>query len=342
MSIPDIKERIDPLTIEKVLIARTDRIGDVVLTLPLLAEAKKLFKNAAVSMLVSINMRKLLNKYEDADNIFFVEDMPRFNNKLAFFKQEKFDTVINAYPRRGISVAAYSAGVKYRVGTAYRWYSFLYNVQIHEHRKDCLKHESEYNLNLLCPFTDEITDEKRFNFKYNGSEETALLLKAQDYGLGKDDKYLIIHPGSGGSAKDWPAKNFAELIIRIMDNFPAYKIALTGTVNERNLINEIRRELARPAPQLIQLTGELNLKELLILIDRSKLFISNSTGPIHIAGALNKNIIGLYPSVKPMDPTRWKPLSTNAVILTGDIKDSHLLIDTDKVFAETSKILSEN
>ena len=78
----------------------------------------------------------------------------------------------------------------------------------------------------------------------------------------------------------------------------------------------------------------------MILIDNSKLFISNSTGPIHIAGALNKNIIGFYPNLAPMNEIRWKPLSENAVILSPENTGGNMdEIKVENVISETKKFM---
>ena len=92
--------------------------------------------------------------------------------------------------------------------------------------------------------------------------------------------------------------------------------------------------------QKLSITGKTNLRELLILIDNTMLFISNGTGPIHLAGALNKNIIGFYPNEVPVNDVRWKPLSDYAVIFKPEkVKDSMDTIKVRDVIKETQKIL---
>ncbi len=206
--------------------------------------------------------------------------------------------------------------VKYRIGTAYRWYSFLYNFKVYEHRKDSVKHESDYNLNLLKNFFKETDDSKVFHFGYSEDEKKKLNKKLN--GL-PDSRYIIVHPGSGGSAKDIPVKRLALFINKFSEIYADYRIVITGTENEKPVINQLMKNVRSDFKTSVHdVSGMLDLKELMILIDNSDLFISNSTGPIHIAGALNRNIIGFYPNEKPMSDTRWKPLSENTVILKPD------------------------
>lgn len=321
-------ERIDIPSVKKVLITRTDKLGDVILTLPLVSEAKKIF-NAKIYFLVSRYTRDILRGYEDIDELVFKEDMLSPGEKFSYFRKEKFDLIINAYPRQDIAFASFLAGIKYRIGTAYRWYSFMYNLKVREHRKDCLKHESDYNLNLLANFAEGVGYEKNFKFRYSSAEQNQLKEKLQKFGFDLDSKYIIIHPGTGGSAKDVPLTTFASYINRLTKSLKDYRIALTGTEEEKNVISALKKKIT-DVTRIADLGGKVNLRELMILIDKSELFISNSTGPIHIAGALNKKIIGFYPHIIPINDTRWKPLGSNSVIINGDIINNELSIDLDK------------
>ena len=147
--------------LKHILISRTDKIGDVILTLPMIPEIKRLSPSSKISLFISNKLGNLLNGYEGVDNIFYYEDV--VDNLLNFFKSNDFDTIINVFPRKDIAVASFRAGIKTRVGTAYRFYSFLFNERIKEHRKYAVKHESEYNLNLLSFLNKEISFEKIYH-----------------------------------------------------------------------------------------------------------------------------------------------------------------------------------
>jgi len=78
----------------------------------------------------------------------------------------------------------------------------------------------------------------------------------------------------------------------------------------------------------------------MILTDHSELFISNSTGPIHLAGALNKKIIGFYPNEKPMSDTRWGPLGNNVIIIKPDTgSDDMSKISASEIMNASKKLL---
>lgn len=334
-------KKIDKNDVKNVLVTRTDRLGDVILTLPLINESKEIFGRAKIFFLVKQNVAELIRDYEGIDELIIEENTGSFYNKYKFFKQKKIDLVINAKPEFDFALLFFLLGTKYRIGTGYRWYSFLYNCKVYEHRKVSDKHESDYNLNLLKSFFDDVSMQKKFNFNYSKDEKSKLLIKLDKLNLYPREKYIIIHPGSGSSAKDLPLIKYSGFINSFFKEFSNYNIVFTGLKNENSLIEEIlKNNKSEHDNNLINLCGLLNLKELLILIDNADLFISNSTGPIHIAGALNKNIIGFYPNEKPMSETRWKPLSENAIILKPDENCDMNSINEEQIMRSTRNFLN--
>lgn len=309
-------EKIDKSAIKNILVTRTDKLGDVILTLPLISEIKRIFPDANISFLVQSFLNDLLLGYEDIDELLFIDKYPTCGDRYDLIKAKGFDMVINVFPDYELAALFFTADIKHRIGTGYRWYSFLYNHKVKEHRKFCEKHEAQYNLNLLKSVTDEVKDEFNYKFKYTPFEKEALSVKLRQHNLDISSGYIIIHPGSRSSARDIPLNTLAEFVELFIPEYYNLGIVLTGVKEESGtvgiLINSIQKE---KRVRIVNLCGILSLKELLILIDNSRLFLSNSTGPIHIAGALEKKIIGFYPNEAPVNDTRWGPLSPDAKIL---------------------------
>ena len=327
--------------VKKILICRTDSLGDVILTLPLITETKRKFPDSKLSFLVSSYVRELIENYEGIDEIILIEDFDDFYSSLRLIKSKNFDLVINVYPRFRLALLFYMAGIKYRIGTAYRWYSFLFNKRVHEHRKYAEKHESDYNLNLLKVITNEINYQKKFKFGYSNAEKENVEHKLTKHDLSLLESYVIVHAGSKGSAKVWPVEDFIKYSDLLLKRVKKIKIVFTGLEEESSLVKSITDNIQKVnKSRIIDLSGKTNLRELLILIDNTKLLISNGTGPIHLAGALNKNIIGFYPNEVPINDVRWKPLSDNAVILKPEKAGGSMdTINVDDVIKETQKIL---
>jgi len=325
--------------LNKILITRTDKLGDVILTLPLIAEVSRIFPDAKIHFLVKKYVKDLIENYPPVDNLIFLEDFKNNSDFIQYLKKEKFDAVINVFPRPELAYSFFRAGIKIRIGTGYRWFSFFYNRKMFQHRKYAEKHESEYNIDLLKTITDRAAYNRNFFFAYTEFEKNNLYEKLKSLQINIQENYIVIHPGSKGSAKDWSAENFKAYINLFLDEFRDFCVVLTGTEEEQKIISGIISSIGQKN-RIINLAGKINLRELMIVIDNSKLFISNSTGPLHIAGALNKNIIGFYPNTAPMNAKRWRPLSENAVILSpGELSDNMDDIKPENVISETKKFM---
>lgn len=104
------------------------------------------------------------------------------------------------------------------------------------------------------------------------------------------------------------------------------KIFVTGTESEGQ---QIRKDF-RFSDSIIDLTGKMNLHELIAFINATNGLVAASTGPLHLSAALGKIAIGLYSTLRPIHPGRWAPLGPKAKAITyeGPI-DSNLKIKDD-------------
>lgn len=330
--------------VKHILISRTDNLGDVILTLPLVSAAKKMFPYSEITMLVKKEFGELLKGYKDINKLIFINDVKCISCGIKLLRKEKFDCVFSVYPRLRLAIIFFLTGVKYRVGTGYRWYSFLFNKKVYEHRKYAEKHESQYNLGLLNAFSRDADTSAEYFFTYSKEEKISLEKKLnENLNFSLNEKYLILHPGSRGSAIDLPLESHSEYVNGLLKINSSLKIVLTGTTGESDICTRLINSVKSDEKNRIYNTcGMLSLRELMILIDNSKLFISNSTGPLHIAGALNKNIICFFPNSAPMNAKRWGPIGDNAVVMTpplsGDTKNSK---EDDMSEIQPQKILEE-
>lgn len=332
------KRNIDKDEIKKIIVSRTDNLGDVILTLPLITQIKKNFPKASITFLVKKYVYDLIKDYPGIDEFTFIDDLKDSSKLRKFFKQGNFELMFNVYPRFEIALAAFLAGVKIRAGTGYRWYSYLFNKRNHEHRKTAEKHEAVYNLNLLKTVVHDKEDfSVEFNFQVSEEEISNLSAKLKSK-IDITFDYIIIHIPSKGSAAKLPKEKFIEYINAFNSEFKNVKVIFTGVEEERAEIESVINDVKEKS-NLINLCGALSLSELKSLISKSKLFVSNSTGPVHIAGALNKNIIGFYPHLLPANKNRWKPLSKNVVIFEPEIDDDMGTIRIDEVMKATRNLL---
>jgi len=325
--------------VKNILVTRTDRLGDVILTLPLITYLKTIFPGAKIFILVKIYLNGLLESYEGIDEIIYFDENEGKDELTELIRSKNIDLAINVKPEFYLALMLYRLGIKYRIGTAYRWFSFLYNYKVNVHRRRSELHETELNLLMIKSFFNEECSSGTGKFIIDDSKRYKLNQKLSEFNFELDKKFIIIHPGSGGSAKDLPAEKLIEFLKIFILEYDDYRIVLTGINNENELADRIILE-SGIEKRAVNLCGKLDLGELLILINECKLFISNSTGPIHIAGALNKKIIGFYPNEKPMHAGRWKPPGKEVLILSPESSNDDMNeIQTNEIINAVKKLI---
>ncbi len=289
---------------QKFLLVRTDRLGDVILSTPVATALKKRWPDAHVTFLARRYTAEVLRCHPHVDEIIEPGDSASL---IATLREKKFDAAIMLHPRPQLAWAIWRSGIAQRIGTGYRWYSFLFNRRVFEHRKNAARHEAEYNLRLLRPLgIADAPVEFHFSLSPNERERIDAKLKA----LGAGAHPFILHPGSGGSARDWPPENFARLADRLQET--GAQVMLTGATNETDLINEIL-QLTQTKP--ISLCGRLSITELAVLCQRAAVFVSNSTGPLHLAVMVGAPAVAFYPPIQACRPERWGPYGRSAEVL---------------------------
>ncbi|MDQ1266616.1 MAG: hypothetical protein QG635_1768 [Bacteroidota bacterium] len=320
----------------KIAIIRTDRIGDMVLTLPMCSAIREVLPEAKITIIASQYVKELLDSCPVADDVFYCKN--NYNTLLYYFKEQNFDAAFFPMPVYDEAKAAYKAGIPIRIGSAFRLYSYLYNYRIKEHRKISLYHEAEYNVRMLGYITDKWLKPKLVKpIESNYSKESIReLLKLNDFN--EELKTVIIHPGSRGSSRDLSLNKFIELCNFLREGLKL-NIIITGSRNEVIIANKIKESCIN----IINLAGKTNLSELVYLFYLSDLMIANSTGVLHVAAACGLNVIGFYPNTSHISSKRWGPYTEKAIIFsppTSDnpnIRDNMELIETENVY---KKILS--
>jgi heptosyltransferase-2 len=334
-----------------ILIVRTDRIGDVVLSLPMAELVKKKYPDCRVAYFIRNYTRPLIDGNPFIDEVVIAEESEGeilFGKNLKKIKSKNFDTCVVVNPTLTISLMMFLSRIQNRIGTGYRWYSFLFSKKVFEHRKYAEKHELEYNINLLNKIDIDFKDFSngiKFHLNVNGKSSEKINSILYEKGFKSGNKIVIIHPGSGGSSVDLPKEKLIELTRRIT-NLNNVTIIITGSKSESELCKQFEISEA-----VINLSGHLDLSLLKALINKADLFISNSTGPMHIAAALGVHVLGFFPKILSCSQKRWGPYTEKRTIFIPTIDCSNCnreqcekldcmnSIDIGKVFDETKTVL---
>lgn len=298
---------------KKVLISRTDSIGDVMLTLPLVAWLKENFPSCHVTFLCRSYTEKIVRCMQGVDETLLLETIENKEkaDQVAFVESLKIDAAIHVFPRKSLAKLLKKAGIPVRIGTSHRSYHlFTCNIRPSFSRKRSPLHEAQLNFELIRPFgLKELPAFEKLNewTKLFTSPEAAL----PEFISGLTD-YVILHPKSQGSAREWPVEKYMELASELVQS--GKSVVFTGTEKE----GEQFRNSIPANERIIDSTGKLDIEQLITLINHCSAIVACSTGPLHIGGFLNKCTVGLYSPRIPIHPGRWKPLGSKTQILVFD------------------------
>jgi heptosyltransferase-3 len=301
----------------KIVISRTDSIGDVVLTLPLAGILKEKFPDTTIVFLGNTYTKPIIACCEHVDEIWewAVIKTWDYDQQVKWLNEQDVDVFLHIFPRKDIARLAKKANVKIRIGTAHRAFHIMTcNKLVNFTRKRSELHEAQLNTKLLAPLgikksfsLEQLTTYLGFN-KFP-ELDSALLEK-----LKSDKIKVVLHPKSQGSAVEWGVSKFVELATLLDPS--KFEIFFTGTEKEASFF----RDQLPKADNIYDLSGKMTLEDLISFISNADILVAASTGPLHIAGVCGIKTIGLFADVKPIHPGRWKPLGDQVVIFKSEKK----------------------
>ena len=297
----------------RIIISRTDSLGDVVLTLPAAGILKQLYPSSYIYFLGRTYSKPLIKTCEYVDEFLNWDEISKLqdNDQVNYIKSLNCDTIIHVFPNKNISRLAWKSNIQCRIGTSHRLYNIFYcNYRIGLSRKTSDLHEVQLNLKLFTPLGITYNYSLDDIPKFYGLKKVSLLPSKYGNLLDKSKFNLILHPKSKGSAREWGLDNFSKLITLLPSD--KYKIFISGTNDDKQLLLPF---LETNKDKITDITGLMNLDEFLSFIASADGLVAASTGPLHIASALGKVAIGLYAPMLPIHPGRWSPVGTNASFL---------------------------
>jgi heptosyltransferase-3 len=303
----------DAADLQRTLIVRTDRIGDVILTLPMIAAIRRIAPDAHITFLCTRYTLPLLETHAGIDGCIVInseDDVPTLPDVI---RKQAFTAAFAPSPTRAQAQLLRDAAIPVRVSTAYRWYSGLFTDRVREHRKYAWRNEAAYNVRMVSR-EEEITPGShpaRITVDPTALGRARAWLQA--HGV-REGRFAIIHPGSGGSALDLPPERFGAVAERLRAEC-GLDVVVTGTAKEAGLATIVERTAATLVPRFF----DQPLADVVALTSLAKIVVANSTGVLHIAAAVGTAVVGLYPPIVACSPKRWGPWSTRAVTLIPEV-----------------------
>ncbi len=288
------------------LITRHDKIGDYVLTLPMIKIAKEQLKNAKIIVLVSkVN-------YEFSKKLDFIDDVILYEDSIFALvkkiKEKNIDVSISAFTDTKLAIALMLAGVKTRISPATKIAQIFSNKRVTQRRSQVKKREFEYNLDLLKYFEPNISLDFRrplLNFSYNEKLEAINSFKKQ-FNITNDFKYIVFHAGFGGSSDGNLTLDDYINLAKAISNKKDVKIVFTFGPDDNKSLEYIKEKIDFDA---ILYESKLSLMDFCKLLSNFDIFISTSTGPMHLAGAVNIKTISFFGDSVFASAKRWGTIS---------------------------------
>ncbi|MCX5680931.1 MAG: lipopolysaccharide heptosyltransferase II [Candidatus Omnitrophica bacterium] len=295
---------------KNILVVRTDRIGDVVLTTPVLEALRIAYPKARISMMVTpitkdiVEGNPFLNEVIVFDKKGKNKGFWNFWRFVRMLREKKYDLAINYHLKVRMNFMLFHAGIPHRIGFKNNKFGFLLTEQYPDPRNNGNRHEAEYCLDLLKYIGIE-TKEFRLHVSIKEESEKWVEETFQQHGILKTDKLLAIHPGASCISKRWPPERFAEVADRLAQKYQA-KILLVGAGDNQLIAREVLFSTKQP---VLDFTGKTSVSHLISILKRCSLLISNDSGPVHLAVGVQTPLISVFGRNQPgLSKTRWRPL----------------------------------
>jgi ADP-heptose:LPS heptosyltransferase len=331
------------------LVIRNDKLGDFMLSWPALASLRANLPDARIAALVPAYTEPLARVCPYIDEVIVDPKLKgdwRSGRGLAkLLKPHQFDAVVTLFSRFDTGLAVWLAGIPLRYSPATKLAQVFYNRRLMQHRSLSARPEYAYNLELAAAFLKEqgIADPTPVLAPYLkfDEQEVSGLKQAfmKSFAIPKGIWLIFVHAGHGGSADNISLQQFAGLIRKLAANKSVYFVLTAGPGEEAQaqslsaLLAGVPHSIHPSSADLVAFAKHLQFCDL---------FISGSTGPLHIAGALDCRTAAFYPRRRSSTELRWQTVNAAERRLafappeSADASDMSA-IDMDKAAVEISR-----
>ena len=284
------------------------------MTTPAVRAIRKQFPNTHVSLLAKPWVTPVFENSEHLDQLLIYDDKGRHKGLFGKFrlardlKKYDFDAAILLQNAFEAALITFLAGIPIRIG---------YNTDARQllltHAISCTneikkEHQTKYYLNILSGIGMDAGDRDLY-LRLRQQDRLQAEKTLMKQGISGDFKWVGINPSATfGPAKQWPIDRYARLADLILEHTNA-RVIVFGGPQDRRLGKDISRKM-RHRP--IDLSGRTTLGEAMALIERCALFITNDSGLMHVAAALDVPLIAIFGST---NSTTTGPLSSNSRVV---------------------------
>jgi heptosyltransferase II len=298
--------------VEKILIIRLDRLGDLVLSIPLIDNLRLKYPDARITLFVRPYLKEMAGMIKSATDVVIYEG--NFSS-IGRIRKERYDIAIDMQCDYEVTSAflAYLSAAPVRIGFqwGYRELFFTGSVRPFDFPG---KHMVELDLELL----------KLLKVPVKVTEPRIKLAQP----LSEKKKMIALHPGGYYPSQRWPKEFFVQLARKIMDEMKE-EIVFLGGPDDAVLMDDIVNDMGDRKYKIL-VSG---VKDMAHILEDCKVLVCNNSGPMHLAAALGVPTVS---TMGPSDPVLWWPRGSNNVVIrkTGSVER----ITVDEMYDAVKKV----
>lgn len=299
----------------KILIRVPNWIGDSILARPAIESIADSFPEAELWLSAAEWVKDLFSSDGKIPGIVPLSpanDIKSVRAAARKLKAQSFDVGILLTNSFGSALLFLLAGIPERWGYAADGRRPLLTKSVRRLNPDSPRHQVHYYLDLVSGL-GLTTRPPELRLSVPPDEKERARQRLLDLGLDPQRPLVILSPGAGyGPAKRWPASRFAALASLFQERKDA-AVLVIGSAAESDIAAAISSSLKKKP---FVLTGKTTLPQLKGLISRAHLFVSNDSGPMHLANALRVPVVGIF---GPTDPAITGPFEQPAAVVKKDV-----------------------
>jgi ADP-heptose:LPS heptosyltransferase len=282
--------------INKILLITLSNIGDCIMTVPVVNVLKREFPDANLSIMVGPRAREVFEGNPKFTEIITYDKSIRFRDKLKLIKYlrgRKFDLVVDLRQ----SLFPLLMGTKYRSSFLKPPINILHKLDSH------LCKLSSLGINV---------DNPPYELWTSAEDDNYIERLFKEWGILAFETVVAICPGARSDVKRWSKVGFAKIGDRLQDEVGA-KVIMIGDINDRPLVEDMVDQM-KTKP--IVAVGKTSLRQLIALLRKSSLLVTNDSAPMHIAVNLKIPILAIF---GPTDAKKYGPRGERDVVIRRDL-----------------------
>lgn len=280
---------------KRILVIRTDRVGDVTFITPSLRELRKTFPDAFIATLTQPHTSNIILNNPNVD-LILTDDLKKENfwKSVKELRKHKFTHALLMLPTERAAYQLFFAGIPYRIGIGHKLYeviTFMRSVSRQDYNP--LRHEADYCLDLARKIGVQ-SDNLALEIFLSNTEKQDAHQWIIEKNISSEDLKIFVHTGSLGSAPNWSEQKYFALIQKLVTLLfgSRYKIILTAREMSGDFLSNVNKLNNH---NILNIANDISdLRTMIKVISKADLFISPSTGPLHLADALGIKCIGIH------------------------------------------------